>query len=65
MEIRDELFNFYLIRNRSPSQKYHIKEVVSLTKFEVLPLDCNRVEGFQKSVKLETWYGFVGSHLRI
>ena len=34
--------------------------------FEVLSLDHNHVEGFQKlEKKLETLYGFGGRHLRI
>ena len=44
----DEVFNFHW----SPSQD-HIK-ISQFTKFEVLLLDCNHVEGFQISGKLVT-----------
>ena len=40
-------------------KKDHIK-LLSLPKFEVVSLDCNHVEGFQKSEKLETLHGFWG-----
>ena len=43
METGDELFNFHLIRNWSPSQERSHSEVLSF--------DCNHVEGFQKSEK--------------
>ena len=43
MKTRDNFLNFHLIRNWSPSQ-----EISQFTKFEVLSLECNRVEGFQK-----------------
>ena len=42
----------------------HIK-ISRFTKFEVLSLDCDHVERFQKSEKLENLYGFEGRHLRI
>ena len=46
-------------------EKDHIK-ISQFTKFEVLSLDCNHVENFQKSgKKIETVYGFGGRHLRI
>ena len=45
-------------------KKDHIK-ICLFTKFEVLSLDCNHVEGFQKSEKIETLYGFGGPYLRI
>ena len=35
----------------------HIK-ISRFTKFEVLSLDCDHVEGFQKSEILETLYAF-------
>ena len=42
-------------------KKGHIK-ISQFTKFEVLSLDCNHVEGFQISEKLETLCGFGGRH---
>ena len=42
----------------------HIK-ISQFTKCEVLSLDCNHVEGVQKSEILQTLYGIGGSHLRI
>ena len=44
--------------------KDHIK-ISQFTKFVVLSSDCDHVEGFQKSEKLETFYGFGERHLRI
>ena len=38
-------------------KKNHMK-ISQFTKFEVLSFDCNHVEGFQKSEKLEPLYGF-------
>ena len=48
METGDEFLNFDLI-----NKKYHIK-ISRFTKFGVVSLDFNHVEGFQKSEKLET-----------
>ena len=45
-------------------KKDHIK-IRQCTKFEVLSLDCNHVQGFQRSEKLGPLYGFGGRHLRI
>ena len=45
-------------------KKDHIK-ISQFTKFEVVSLDCNHGEGFQKIEKLETLYGLGGRHLRI
>ena len=44
--------------------KDHIK-ICQFTKSEVLPLDYNHVEGFQKSGKLENLHGFGGFSLGI
>ena len=41
----------------------HFK-ISQFSKFEVLLLDCDHVERFQKSVKLETLYGFGRCNLR-
>ena len=44
METMYEFFDFHLIRNWCPSQeRSHL--IGQFTKFEVLSLDCNRVEG--------------------
>ena len=56
MKTRDELSifiqsEFGLVHHK----KDHIK-IGQFTKFEVLSLDCNQVEGFQKSVKLITHF---------
>ena len=63
METGDKFLNFHSIRKSVHHKKDHIK-ISQFTKFEVLLLDCNHVEGFQKLEKLET-YGFGGHHLRI
>ena len=63
MKTRDELLNFHLIRNWSPDHKKDHIKISQFTKFEVLSLDCNHVEGFQKSEILETLYGFGRCHL--
>ena len=54
METGNKYLNFPEIKNWSPSQERSHEKLVSLEKFEVLLLDCNQVEGFPKSVKLET-----------
>ena len=44
------------------------KDRIKISQFitsGVVSLDCNHVEGFQKSEKLETLYGFGGRHLGI
>ena len=64
METGVKMFNFCLIRNGVHHKKDHIK-ISQFTKFEVLWSDYNHVEGFQKSEKIETLYGFGGCHLRI
>ena len=56
--------NFHFVRNWSPSQERSDKNS-KFTKFAVLSLDCNHVESFQKSEKLEALCGFGGHHLRI
>ena len=40
-------------------------EIRQFTKFEVLSLDCNHVEGSKKSEILETLHGFGSRHLTI
>ena len=62
METRREFLNFHLIGVHRKKDDIKISQ---FTKFEVLSLDCNHVEGFQKAKKLETLYGYGGSHLRI
>ena len=52
METGDKFLKFHLIRNWSSSQeRYHIK-ISQVFNFEVLLLDCNQVEGFQKLEKI-------------
>ena len=58
METGDEFFNFHFIRNWSPSHERSQIKISQFTKFELLSLECNRVEGFQKLKKLESLYGF-------
>ena len=59
----DELCEGDMNRCKLP-KKDHVK-INPFTKFEVLWLDCNHLEGFQKSEKIKTLYGFGVRHLRI
>ena len=58
-------FNFSFNQNFGVHHKKDHIKVSQFTKFEVLPLDCNHVKGFQKSEKLDTLYRFERHHLRI
>ena len=53
METKDELLNFHLSEIGVNYKKGHIK-ISQFTKFDVLSLDFNHEESFQKSAKLET-----------
>ena len=63
MDTGDEFLHFGL-KIGVHHRKGHI-EISQLTKFEVLLLDCNHAEGFKKSEKLETLFGFGRRPLRI
>ena len=58
METGEEFSNFHFIRNWSPSHERSQIKISQFIKFELLSLECNRVEGFQKLEKLESLYGF-------
>ena len=58
------VLNFHLLETGVHRKNDRIK-ISQFTKFMVLSLDSNHVEGFQKHGKIETLYGFGGRHLRI
>ena len=64
MEIGNEFLHFYLIRNWTVHHKKDHIKFSQFTKFEVLSLECDHVEVFQNSEKLEILYESWGLHLR-
>ena len=62
METGDEFLIFNYQQLESIKNVY--MEITQFTTFEVLSLDCNHVEGFQKSEKLETVWIW-GRYLRV
>ena len=65
MEIWGGVLNFkFHLKLELTTWKEHFK-TYQFARFGVVSLDCNPVEGFQKSDKLETLYGFRGRHLGI
>ena len=54
METGNEFLNFSFNQRLEPITRKITLIKISLKMFEVLSLDCNKVDGFQKSEKLET-----------
>ena len=54
----NECLSRIILSTPTSVQKMVIRVKQDYDKFGVVSFDCNHVEGFQKSEKLETLYGF-------